>query len=113
MQAIESFQDEAQAYAEIEGRGFHAVALDFPGESNDFHWHDFDAVVYITAGQLKVVVEGHGEPYICTRGTKFNAAAGVVHREESEGYSAIIGLSVPPENLTQPVNKTPPVDTAV
>jgi hypothetical protein len=47
-------------------------------------------------------------PISCGRGTKINATAGVVHREESSGYSAIIGFAQAPEALTQPINKAPP-----
>jgi hypothetical protein len=45
----------------------------------------------------------------CQRGAKIVASAGVVHREQTPGYSAIIGFSVPLESLTQPVNKPLPV----
>ena len=50
MNKTESFKDEAEAFAQIEAKNWHAVTLDIPAESNDFHWHDFDAVVYITKG---------------------------------------------------------------
>jgi hypothetical protein len=45
----------------------------------------------------------------CQRGAKIVASAGVVHKEQTEGYSAIIGFSVPVAELTQPVNKALPV----
>ena len=103
-----SFEDEAQAYAEIEAMGYHAVALDFPAEENDFHWHDFDSVVYVTSGEI-TLSRDDGESITCQRGAKIVATAGFVHREQSSGYSAIIGFSVAPETLTQPVNKPLPV----
>lgn len=108
MNKTESFKDEAEAFAQIEAKNWHAVTLDIPAESNDFHWHDFDAVVYITKGELVLTVEGMDGPVSCGRGTKINATAGVVHREESKGYSAIIGFAQAPETLTQPINKAPP-----
>jgi len=107
MNEILSFEDEAQAYAEIEAMGYHAMALDFPAEENDLHWHDFDSVLYVTAGELTVSVEG--ESVTCQRGAKIVGTAGVVHREQTPGYSAIIGFSVPLESLTQPINKPLPV----
>ena len=61
MNEILSFEDEAQAYAEIEAMGYHAMAFDFPAEENDLHWHDFDSVLYVTGGELTVSVEGEGE----------------------------------------------------
>ena len=58
MNEILSFEDEAQAYAEIEAMGYHAMAFDFPAEENELHWHDFDSVLYVTGGELTVSVEG-------------------------------------------------------
>jgi len=109
MNEILSFEDEAQAHAEIEALGYHAMAFDFPAEENDLHWHDFDSVLYVTAGELTVSVEGEDESVTCQIGTKIVATAGVVHREQTPGYSAIIGFSVPLESLTQPINKPLPV----
>ena len=109
MNEILSFDDEAQAYAEIEAMGYHAMAYDFPPEENDLHWHDLDSVLYVTAGELKVSLEGGGESVTCHRGAKIVATAGLVHREQTSGYSAIIGFSVPLESLTQPINKPLPV----
>ena len=108
MDEVSSFEDEAQAYAEIDAMGYHAMAFDFPAEDNDFHWHDFDSVVDVTGGEITLSREG-GESITCQRGAKIVATAGVVHREQSLGYSAIIGFSVAPESITQPVNKPLPV----
>ena len=111
MNEILSFEDEAQAYAEIEAMGYHAMAFDFPAEENELHWHDFDSVVYVTGGEVTVSAEGEGdgESVTCQRGAKIVATAGVVHREQTQGYSAIVGFSVPLESLTQPINKPLPV----
>ena len=79
MNDILSFEDEAQAYAEIEAMGYHAMALDFPAEENALHWHDFDSVLYVTAGELTVSLE-EGQSVTCERGAKIVASAGVVHR---------------------------------
>ena len=108
MNELLTFEDEAQAYAEIEAMGYHAMAFDFPAEENEFHWHDFDSVVYVTAGEITLSRE-NGESITCQRGAKIVAKAGLVHREQSSGYSAIIGFAVAPETLTQPINKPLPV----
>ena len=108
MNELLTFEDEAQAYAEIEAMGYHAMAFDFPAEENDLHWHDFDSVVYVTAGEITLSGED-GESITCQRGAKIVATAGLVHRESTPGYSAIIGFSQPPQSLTQPVNKPLPV----
>ena len=108
MSELLTFDHEAQAYADIEAMGYHAMAFDFPAEENDFHWHDFDSVVYVTGGEITLSRED-GESITCQRGAKIVAKAGLVHREQTSGYSAIIGFSVAPEALTQPVNKPLPV----
>ena len=108
MKDILSFEDEAQAYEEIEAMGYHAMALDFPPEENELHWHDFDSVVFVTAGEVTLSL-GNGASATCQRGAKIVASAGVPHREKTSGYTAIIGFSVAPETLTQPVNKPLPV----
>ena len=101
MNELLTFDDEAQAYAEIEAMGYHAMAFDFPAEENDFHWHDFDSVVYVTDGEITLSTED-GESITCQRGAKIVAKAGLVI-EQSPGYSAIIGFAVAPEALTQPI----------
>ena len=108
MNDILSFEDEAQAYEEIEAMGYHAMALDFPPEENELHWHDFDSVVYVTAGEFLLSLE-NGESATFQRGAQIVASAGVPRREKTSGCSAIIGFSVTPEALTQPVNKPLPV----
>ena len=103
------FSEESEVLAEIEAAGYHAVTLDFEAESNDAHWHDFDSLVYILDGQITVTDEQTGESCVCERGTKITAPRGVLHREDTPGHRATIGLSVKPEELTQPLNKPPPV----
>ena len=88
MDDIQSFEDEAQAYEEIAAMGFHAMAIDFPPEENELHWHDFDSVVYVTAGEVTLSLE-NGESATCQRGAKIVASAGVAHREKTSGYSAM------------------------
>tara|TARA_B100001093_G_C26664155_1_gene943243 strand:+ start:637 stop:972 length:336 start_codon:yes stop_codon:yes gene_type:complete len=109
MNEVLSFDDEAQAYAEIEAMGYHAMAFRFPAEENELHWHDFDSVLYVTSGELTVWVDGEDEPVSCGRGAKIVASGGTIHKEQTPGYSAIIGFSVMPESITQPVNKPLPV----
>ena len=109
MNDIQHFEDEAQAYAEIEAMGYHAMALDFAKEESPFHWHDFDSVLYITGGEVTLTADGADSGVSCQRGAKIVASAGVVHKEQTEGYSAIIGFAVDPKTLSQPINKPLPV----
>tara|TARA_Y100000589_G_scaffold321876_1_gene353929 strand:+ start:663 stop:884 length:222 start_codon:yes stop_codon:yes gene_type:complete len=73
MNEVLSFDDEAQAYEEIEAMGYHAMAFDFPAKENELHWHDFDSVLYVTGGELTVWVDGEGESVTCQRGAKIVA----------------------------------------
>ena len=44
-----TFTDEADAFAQCEAAGYTAHKYDFPAEDNDFHWHDFDSLTFITS----------------------------------------------------------------
>ena len=100
----EHFSKETEAYAEIAERGWHALALAFPADENEFHWHDFDAVTFILEGTLRVEFED-GAVMRCGAGARVESPAGVVHCEVSPAYRAVIGFSVDPALLTDPVNK--------
>lgn len=108
MQTVTSYKDEAEAYAQIKEAGYQAYKSDFPALKNDFHWHDFDSLIYITSGELKVTEQQSGETIVCGPGSKIIGRAGIAHREETEGYSAIFGLPLEPAALTQPVDKPLP-----
>lgn len=103
------FTDEAEVMEEIQAAGYFPLALEFPAESNDEHWHDFDSMVYITQGEISVFDTQTGECCVCGAGTKIVAPKGVLHREETAGHKAIIGFAIDPAELTQPVNKPAPV----
>lgn len=104
------FSDEASALREIEEAGYHAVTVDFPAESNEDHWHDFDSMSFVLSGQVTITETATGETCVLGAGGRVMAPRGILHREQTDGYRALIGLSVDPATLTQPVNKPPPVD---
>jgi hypothetical protein len=101
VQKVTSYKDEAEAYAQIKEAGYYAYKSDFPALKNDFHWHDFDSLIYITSGELKVTEHQSGETIVCGPGSKIIGQAGIAH-------CAILGLSVEPTALTQPVDKPLP-----
>ena len=109
MPNISTYKDEGEAYAQIKEAGYHAVELDFPAVENDFHRHDFKSLIYITQGELTLIEQDSGETTTCGPGAKIIGTPGLVHRELSEGYSAILGLSAAPDALTQPIDKPLPV----
>ena len=103
------FSDEAEVMSEIEAAGYFLLTQDFPAESIGDHWHDFDFVGYITEGEMTIFDTETGESCVCSKGTKVVAPRGVLHREQTSGYKALIGVSIDPAELTQPINKPPPV----
>ena len=103
------FSDESEIRAELEAAGQQSVDLEFGAESNGPHWHDFDAVVYITDGELTVTDVETGETCVCVRGSRITANRGILHSEETPGYRATVGLAGKFEDLSQPINKPPPV----
>ena len=103
------FKEESEVLAEIKAAGYFPLTLNFPAESNGDHWHDFDSMVYILEGEITVTDTKTGESYTCGAGTKVMAPGGVLHREQTVGHKALIGFSIDPVQLTQPVNKPPPV----
>ena len=103
------FSDEADAYAQCEAAGYTAQKFDFPADDNDFHWHDFDSLTFITAGELTVYDVASGESRTCGVGTTIVGRNGVDHREQTAVFTAIIGFAVAPETLSQPINKPLPV----
>ena len=103
------FTDEADAFAQCEAAGYTAHKFDFPADDNEFHWHDFDSLTFITAGELTIFDVNSGESRTCGTGTKIVGRKGVVHREQTSGFSAIIGFAEDPTTLSQPINKPLPV----
>ena len=101
------FSTEGEAVAEIESAGYWPMTLSFSAEKNEDHWHDFDAMIFILEGELGLTESETGETCTCGPGTRIVAKAGVLHREEHNGYKAVIGVSVDPATLKQPINKLP------
>jgi mannose-6-phosphate isomerase-like protein (cupin superfamily) len=105
------FGTEAEALEEIAERGLHALTIDIPAEDNDLHWHDFDAVLFVLDGIVRVEFED-GSAMQCGAGARVEAPAGVLHREASPAHRIVFGFGVEPTEMTHPINKpgapTPP-----
>ena len=100
------FTTEDEARAEIEARGWHAITIDLDVMENDLHWHDFDAVLYVLDGSVTIEFDD-GAVMQCGAGARVDTPAGVVHRDSTTAYRAVIGLAVTPEEMTRPINKPP------
>jgi hypothetical protein len=99
------FDDEASAVREIEARGWHALTFPAPAEVSEWHWHDFDALIFMLEGTMRIEFEDGRESFLCEPGCKIETEERVVHREVTDGYRAVFGLSVDPARITQPINK--------
>jgi quercetin dioxygenase-like cupin family protein len=102
-QAENHFQTAEQALEEVAVRGWHGLEVTLDPEE-DLHWHDFDAVVFVLEGTASVEF-ADGSIEECSVGTKIEAPAGIVHRTVGSSYRAVLGLSVDPGEMTQPVDK--------
>ncbi|MDH3707473.1 MAG: cupin domain-containing protein [Acidimicrobiia bacterium] len=97
-------EGEDEAVAELQRLGMTAVALDFEPEESEMHWHDFDSRVYVVEGYLRIELPD-GQACDLHAGDMIEADAGVVHREVTRGYRAVIGFAVDPTTLSRPINK--------
>jgi hypothetical protein len=100
-----AFQTEAEAVREIEARGWHALTFSVPAEVSDWHWHEFEAVIFKLEGSIRIEFEDDRPTFECVPGCRIEAADRVVHREATDGYRAVFGVSVNPAQITMPINK--------
>jgi cupin domain len=101
------FSTEEEAVAEIKAAGFWPVTFEFQPKKSETHWHDFDSMVFILEGEISLTEVETGETCVYGPGTRVRAKAGVLHREEHGEYKAVVGFSVDPATLTQPIDKPP------
>ena len=101
------FSSETEAQQEIEHAGLWAVKKSPAAETNQSHWHAFDAQVYILDGVLNLTDSASGNVYACTKGCKIIVPEGTLHSESHEGYTALFGTSVDPTQLSGPIQLPP------
>jgi hypothetical protein len=83
---------EADAFAEIRARGWHPLAREVAPEHNEPHFHPFDTMIYIVGGELRFHDVATGELRICPPGTRIDDIGENLHREDHDGYRAIVGF---------------------
>lgn len=103
----DAFALEDEAMAQIRAAGFHPLMVDVPPESNDDHWHDFDAMIFVLEGVNVVTVAATGETLTCGPGSRADFPRGAVHRESHQGYRGLFGFSVDPATLDGAINMPP------
>lgn len=103
----DAFALEEEAVAAVRAAGFYPVVAEAPAETNDDHWHDFDAMIFVLDGVNVVTVAATGETLTCGPGSRADFPRGAVHRESHQGYRAVFGFSVDPATISGPVNMPP------
>lgn len=90
---------EADAYAAIAAMGWHPFATDVAAEHNEPHFHPFDSVIFVVGGELRFHDAETGELRVCPPGTKIDDLGENLHREDHDGYRAIVGFEQDPAIL--------------
>lgn len=102
-----SSEAEALALAEIEKAGLWPNKREVSPDSNQSHWHAFDAHVYVLEGSMQLTDILAGETHTCSKGSKAVVPARTLHREQHDGFTALFGMSVDPSTVEQPVQRPP------
>jgi len=96
---------EEAALAAIADMGYFGVALDTVGATEDFHWHDFDVVLFVLSGEAAAEYD-EGRVLNATPGTLAHLPAFVVHRDlPGTSYRGVFGFSTDPATWEGPVNR--------
>lgn len=99
---------EAEATAELQAKGLHTMTLEVEPVQNTAHWHHFDAQFHILSGDLEFTDVAGDVRHVCGAGSLINVPSGLLHAERSEqGYTIVLGTSVPAEEFGDPVNLPP------
>jgi quercetin dioxygenase-like cupin family protein len=78
------FTTEAEAFAEIENMGWHALARDVViAKDEELHWHDCESAVFIVSGTLRAVDE-YGVVSQAGAGSRVRAHAGTIHSAQPD-----------------------------
>src|SRR4051812_28484427 len=96
--SVDHFATEDEARTEIEALGWHPITIDLDGADSELHWHDFDAVLYVLDGSVTIELED-GTVMQCGAGARVETPSGVVHRDSSTAYRAVIGLAITPDEM--------------
>lgn len=96
---------EEAAQAALEKMGLSVLAMDSIGADEDFHFHEFDTVVYVMSGKAAAEYPD-GAMLEAPAGSLAKLPAGTVHRDvPGTSYRGVFGFSIDPAEMTQPLNK--------
>lgn len=104
----DQFTDEEGAIALATAAGQFPRAFDFAEVHNDFHWHDFEAMVYVVSGEITITERDAGDSCSLTAGSTIRATTSrLVHKEDTDGYRAVIGFLRDPAEIERPIERDP------
>lgn len=89
-----------------QGGGILPLVVDASDEFVSDHGYEFGPITFDLEGVVEVILAETGESCVLRKGSRLGLGAGVTHRKNSAGGRAVIGVSAPPETLSQPINKT-------
>lgn len=99
---------EDDALAQLAALGFHGGVSDRVGKEEDLHWHDFDAVAWVLAGEAAIEL-ADGTVITAGPGIRVQLPRGTVHKDvPGTSYRGVLGFSVRPSEMTLPIDR--PVD---
>ncbi|MGI9576817.1 MAG: hypothetical protein ACR2OH_01300 [Microthrixaceae bacterium] len=96
---------EEAAETALRDMGLSVLAMDSVGAEEDFHFHEFDTVVYVMSGKAAAEYPD-GAVLEAPAGSVAKLPAGTVHRDvPGTAYRGVFGFSMDPSEMTQPLNK--------
>ena len=105
---LNQFSTEEEAVALATAAGQFPMAFDFDAVHNDFHWHNFEAMLYVVSGEITITERDTGDACTLTSGSTIRATTPqLVHKEDTEGYRAVLGFLSDPAEIKQPIDRDP------
>ena len=103
--ADDHFSTEDEALEEIASLGLHPAVLDFVGQEEEFHFHEFDAVFFVLDGTASAE-RPDGSVLSAGAGARVQVPTGWVHRDvPGTTFRAAVGFGLDPAEWTEPLNK--------
>ncbi len=99
---------EADALAQAEAMGFHALAFDIAvTEDEPLHWHEFESVTWVIEG-TGAFLDEHGARTEVAPGCRLQAPAGYLHRNlAGPPVRVVLATNLPYSEWTMPIDKDP------
>jgi len=108
----DAFSTKEDALASIAAIGWHPLVREVKPERNEPHVHPFDSVIYVIDGSMDFFDVDAGEFRRCGPGTRVEDFGANLHREDHNGYTAVVGFAQDPVELFGDLLSAPPQEQA-